>query len=94
PDSVYPVPTRSGKVIPYDAFTPPEYVWGVAYYFNDKTVMQAYQRQLRSAGFEDLGEVQSVESLWQLEKDGNVYSVEMYSEGEQFSMTMYVNYED
>ncbi|MCL2434052.1 MAG: hypothetical protein FWD16_05990 [Clostridia bacterium] len=89
PDELFPVPDAA-----YDMFTPPEYVWGVAYYYNDKSVMQTYQAQLLAVGFEDLGEVQSVESLWQYtsEEDGTIYSVEMYSQGERFSMNMYINY--
>ena len=93
PDSMFPIPMRDGAVISYDWFSPPEYVWGVTYVYNDKSVMGSYQAQLRDAGFVDRGTVQSVESLWQYERvDGStVFTVEMYSGEKQFSMNMYVN---
>ena len=56
--------------------------------------MKSYQAQLKEVGFVNYGTVQSVESLWQYERenDGAVFTVEMYSEGETFSMNMYVNF--
>ena len=93
PDSTFPIPMRGGKIIHYDTFLPPDHVWGVAYMYKDKSVMTSYQNQLKKAGFKDHGEVQSVESLWQYEgdEDEGIFTVEMYSDGEMFSMTMYVN---
>lgn len=94
PDNIFPVPLRDGIVIPYDWFSPPEYVSGVTYSYKDKSVMESYQAQLRDAGFSDLGTIQSVESLWQYtqEDDGTTFTVEMYRDGETFSMNMYINY--
>lgn len=93
PDSIFPVPFSDGVIIPYDWFSPPEYVWGVTYMYEDKSVMESYQTQLKAAGFIDQGAVQSVESLWQYkwDYDGATFTVEMYSEGEIFSMNMYIN---
>lgn len=93
PDSTFPTPMRDGVIIPYDWFSPPEYVWGVTYAYDDKSVMKTYQAQLKEAGFVDQGTVQSVESLWQYQEDndGATFTVEMYSEDEQFSMIMYIN---
>jgi len=94
PASIFPIPMRDGAVIPYDWFSPPDYVWGVAYMYEDKSVMESYQAQLKKAGFVDYGTVQSVESLWQYEQgdDEFKFTVEMYSEGDMFSMNMYVGY--
>lgn len=93
PDSMFPVPMRNGMVIPYDKFSPPDYVSGVTYSYFDKSVMETYQAQLIDAGFIDLGTVESVESLWQYtqENGGPTFTIEMYSEGEMFSMNMYIN---
>lgn len=93
PDSIFPIPMRDSVVIPYDWFSPPDYVWGVAYSYEDESVMESYQAQLEEVGFVDLGTVQSVESLWQYDwsDDGTIFIVEMSSEGEMFSMTMYIN---
>lgn len=93
PDSIFPVPMRDGVVISYDKFTPPDYAWGVAYTYKDKSVMENYQAQLEEAGFVDLGTVQSVESLWKYQGDdtGPTLTVEMYSEEEKFVMNMYIN---
>ena len=94
PDNMFPIPMRDGVVIPYDWFFPPEYVSGVGYIFKDKSVMEAYQAQLKDAGFLDCGTVQSVESLWQYEQSdgGAIFTVEMYSDGGMFSMNMYAYY--
>ena len=94
PDSMIPIPMRDGAIIPYDWFSPPEYVWGVTYIYDDKSVMETYQAQLRDVGFVDHGTVQSVESLWQYEQSdsGAVFTVEMYSDGGMFSMNMYAYY--
>lgn len=93
PDVTFPTPMRNGMVIPYDWFSPPEYVWGVTYMYNDKSVMKSYQAQLEKAGFIDYGTVQSVESLWQYQQgnDGPTFTIEMYSEDKMFSMNMYIN---
>lgn len=93
PNSTFPIPVRDGMVIPYDWFSPPDYVWGVTYMYEDKSVMESYQAQLKEVGFIDLGTVQSVESLWQYNQgtEGATFTVEMFSEGEMFSMNMYVN---
>jgi len=94
PDSVIPVPMRDGEIIPYDWFSPPEYVWGVTYMYDDQSVMETYQAQLKDVGFVDYGTVQSVESLWQYEQSdsGAIFTVEMYSDGGMFSMNMYAYY--
>ena len=94
PDSMFPIPMRDGAVIPYDAFAPPEYVWGVAYVYDDESVMESYQAQLRDAGFSGHEEVPSVDALWQYERsdDGAILIVEMYLGEGQFAMNMYVNY--
>ena len=93
PDSMFPIPMSDGQVIPYDWFSPPDYVWGVAYSYEDKSVMESYQAQLEEAGFINLGTVQSVDSLWQYEDSNNsaIYIVEMYNDGVTFTMNMYVN---
>lgn len=93
PDSIFPIPLRDGELIPYDQFTPPDYVWGVAYTYENKSVMESYKEQLLEAGFVDYGSVQSVESLWQYElpNDEGVFTVEMYSEADVFTMNMYIN---
>ena len=93
PDTTFPTPMRDGVVIAYEEFSPPDNVWGVAYTYEDKTVMDSYQAQLEEAGFVDLGTVQSVESLWQYQAndEGAIFTVEMYSEGETFAMNMYIN---
>lgn len=94
PHSMFPIPIRDGVVIPYDQFSPPDCVWGVTYMYKDKSVMESYQAQLKDIGFVDYKTVQSVESLWQYKRDndGAIFTVEMYSEGEMFSMNMYVVY--
>lgn len=94
PDQMFPIPSLKGVVIPYDQFSPPDHMWGVAYYYKDKSVMKSYQAQLKKAGFVDLGTVQSVESLWQYKRanDGAVFTVEMYGEDELFSMNLYITY--
>ena len=93
PDSMFPIPFRDDVIIPYDWFSPPEYMWGVTYFYEDKSVMESYQAQLKDAGFIDQGSVQSVESLWQYKwgDEGATFTVEMYIEGEMFSMNMYIN---
>ena len=53
PDPIFPVPMLNGTVIPYDYFSPPGYAWSGGYVFLDKSVMEAYQAQLREAGFAD-----------------------------------------
>lgn len=94
PHSIFPIPMRDGLVIPYDQFSPPDYVWGVAYTYEDKSVMESYKAQLAEVGFVDYGAVQSVESLWRYElpNDDGSFTVEMYSEGDTFSMNMYIGY--
>ena len=96
PDNMFPIPKRGSLPIPYDYFTPPEYIWGTAYYYDDKSVMELYQAQLRDEGFVDLGEVGEVESLWTYERkeDGATLVVEMYGGDEKFVMNVYVNYPD
>lgn len=93
PDRMFPIPMRDGVAIPYDQFSPPDYVWGVAYTYEDKNVMKSYQAQLKEAGFVDHGTVQSVESMWQYQQgsDGPVFTVEMYSGEKMFTMNMYIN---
>lgn len=94
PDVTFPIPMLNDVLIPYDWFSPPDYVWGVTYMYDDKSVMESYQEQLKNVGFIEQGTVQSVESLWQYERsnDGAIFTVEMYSEGEMFSMNMYISY--
>ena len=94
PDNMFPTPRRGSLPIPYDAFTPPEYAWGIAYYYDDKNVMELYQAQLREEGFVNLGEAGAVSSLWTYERkdDEAMLVVEMYDSDEKFVMNMYVNY--
>lgn len=88
PDNIFPIPMRGSTIIPYDRFSPPEYVRSVTYSYKDKSVMQSYQAQLRTMGFVDNGHVQSVDSLWTYERDGATFMVEMFVEEEMFSMSM------
>jgi hypothetical protein len=97
PDPIFPVPMLNGTVIPYDYFSPPGYAWSGGYVFLDKSVMEAYQAQLREAGFADQGEVMSVDSLWLYERDTDrsTLMVEFrYGDEESLSICMSVSYKD
>lgn len=97
PDPMFPVPMLNGTVIPYDYFSPPGYAWSGGYVFSDKSVMEAYQAQLREAGFVDQGEVMSVDSLWLYERDtdGATLMVEFRcGEEGSLSICMSVSYKD
>ena len=80
--------------IPYDLFTPPEYVWGVTYWYEDKSVMESYKEQLRQVGFVDNGAVNDMESFWTYKHDGDgaVFAVEMRVSEKWFTMSMYVHH--
>ena len=99
PDSMFPIPMRDGVIIPYDRFSPPEDGYEVTTYLYATNFMETYKEQLRKAGFVDLGEAMSVQSLWRYERssDGATLFVEM-RQGEDetgkvlFSIGMFVNY--
>ena len=90
PDSMFPIPMINGTVIPYDEFSPPEYVLSVAYSYADKNVMEIYQAQIREAGFVNHGQVMSVDSLWTYErdKDGATLMVEFRYGGDEEGFTI------
>ena len=92
PDDMFPIPTRNGKVVPYDYFTTPGHAWGGGYSFSDISVMDIYQSQLRDAGFSDHGNVMAITSLWTYERasDGKILYVELRANTESFSIVMIV----
>ena len=96
PNSTFPIPTRDGTVIPYAGFFPPAYIMGLTYLYNDKSVIQSYQAQLREAGFVDYGNVSAITSMWIYERasDGErLYAEFRYNEyTEGFSLAMNAGY--
>jgi|GEM_PF-4078174 len=91
PDTMLPLPMRNGALVPYDRFTPPEYICGISYSFLDISIMKTYQAQLREAGFTDHGTVMAIESYWTYEResDGKILCVELRTGGEGFSISMH-----
>jgi len=96
PDRMFPVPMINDTVIPYDWFIPPNHDNDVSitYVYDDLSIIESYQKQLKKAGFIDYGMVMSVDSLWKYEReeDGATLVIEMYTYDKGFSMVMYVNY--
>ena len=91
PHVFFPLPMRDGVVIAYDHFTPPEYVWGQTYWYDDASVMETYKSQLRELGFSESNETEVMESYWtyQRENDGTEFYVEMYDSEAGFAMSLY-----
>ena len=96
PDRMFPIPIRSGAVIPYNSFSPPEEGWVVtSYKYEDAGFKESYKKQLREAGFVELEDTpQGMESLWRYDRsaDGATLMVELINEENQLAIQMYVNY--
>lgn len=90
PSEIFPIPEIDGNPIIYDYFSPPTaYQIGTWYTYPNNSDMEQYKAQLADAGFDDLGQVQSVNSLWtyESEDDNTSYIVEIYEN----SICLYIN---
>ena|GEM_PF-3103424 len=97
PDSAFPIPMLNGAPIPYEYVSLPEEGWEVTsfvYSISGPDFMESYKEQLRNAGFVDQGSAGHIESLWRYDRSGDGASlfVEMFHEGSNFSINMYINY--
>ena len=96
PDKGFPIPIFNGAPMPYENYYPPHEGYEVAEYVYslDPGFLESYKAQLRKAGFDDLGKVQSVDSLWRYERssDGATLFVEIRLGDSNFSIGMLVNY--
>ena len=96
PDGGFPIPMLDGAPAPYEYVSLPEEGWEVTsfvYSISGAGFMESYKEQLREAGFVDQGSAGHIESLWRYDRgDGASLIVEMFHEGSNFSINMYVNY--
>lgn len=96
PDKDFPVPMLNGAPVPYKYTTEPEpgyEVTSYVYAVSGPDLMESYKKQLKKAGFADLGRQGAVESLWRYDRksDGKTLMVEMFQENGELSIGMYVN---
>lgn len=90
PSAIFPKPTIDGIIAEYDYFSPPSIgSAGTWYTFSNNSVCEQYKLQLKDQGFADLGEVQSVDSLWVYESED--YNIKFITEIYENSICLYVN---
>ena len=96
PDSGFPIPMLNGQPIPYENVFLPHEGWEVTTYVYPlkPSFFESYKKQLREAGFTDLGRAGRIESLWRYDRssDGASLIVEMDHGESEFVINMLVNY--
>ena len=93
PDSRFPVPMRNGTIIPYDRYSPPDYTQNGTYGYNDRSVIEIYEAQLKEAGFHYYGQVLTGVFVWESGRydDGYILWVEIREGDNRVSICLYIS---